>query len=178
MSRIGKMPVEIPAGVKATVTGQAVEITGPKGVLKKEFNPRISIEISDGKILVKRQHDDKLSRSLHGLSRALIANMIRGVTEGYEKKLAIEGVGYKAQVVQSKLTMQLGFSHPAVYEAPAGVELKVDKQNNISVSGCNNELVGEVAAEIRRIKPPEPYRGKGIRYADEHIRRKVGKKTV
>ena len=178
MSRIGKRPVEIPAVVKIKITGQEVEIAGPKGVLKRIFHPRINIEMSDGKILVKRQAEDKLSRSLHGLSRALLTNMIKGVTEGYEKKLAIEGVGYKAQVAQGKLTMQLGFSHPAVYQAPAGVEIKLDKQNNIIVSGCSKELVGEVAAEIRHIKPPEPYRGKGIRYVGEYVRRKVGKKTV
>lgn len=178
MSRIGKRPVEIPTSVKVKVTGQEVEIAGPKGVLQRIFHPRLNIEMSDGKILVKRRAEDKLSRSLHGLTRALLTNMIKGVTEGYEKKLAIEGVGYKVQVAQGKLTMQLGFSHPAVYQAPAGVEIKLDKQNNIIVSGCSKELVGEVAAEIRHIKPPEPYRGKGIRYVGEYVRRKVGKKTV
>lgn len=178
MSRLGKRPLEIPAGVKVNVSGQEVEVTGPKGVLKKSFHPLVAIEIADGSVLVKRQAEDKLSRSLHGLSRSLMANMIKGVTQGYEKRLAIEGVGYKAQVAANKLTMQLGFSHPVVYEWPEGIEIKMDKQNTIIVNGCDKEMVGEVASQIRRIKPPEPYRGKGIRYVGEHIRRKVGKKTV
>lgn len=178
MSRVGKNPVVIPSGVKVNIKGQEVETTGPKGGLKRNFHPNVSVEISDGKVIVKRNYEDKFSRSLHGLTRVLIQNMVKGVTEGYEKRLVAGGVGYRMQLQGKKLTMQLGFSHPAVYEAPPGVELKLDKQNTIVITGIDKELVGEVAAQIRRIKPPEPYKGRGIRYEGEHIRRKVGKKAV
>jgi large subunit ribosomal protein L6 len=189
MSRVGKRPIEIPAGVKVNIVPQGLEhigtyrsclleVTGPKGVLKRTFHPNISIEVSDGKILVKRKYEDKLTRSLHGLSRVLIANMIRGVTQGYEKRLTVVGVGYRIQVEAKKLTMHLGFSHPVVYDAPPGIELKLDKQNTIIVNGIDKELVGEVSAQIRRLKPPEPYKGRGIRYEDEYVRRKVGKKAI
>jgi large subunit ribosomal protein L6 len=178
MSRVGKRPVDVPSGVKVNINGQAVEVTGPKGTLKRNFHPEISLQVSDGKVLVERKHENKFNRSLHGLTRMLIANMITGVTQGYEKRLVVQGVGYRVQLQGKKLTMQLGFSHPAVYEGPQGAELKLDKQNTIVVSGIDKELVGEVAAQIRRIKPPEPYKGRGIRYEAEHVRRKVGKKAV
>jgi len=178
MSRVGKNPVEIPTGVKVNIKDQEVEITGPKGTLKRRFHPNVSLDLSDGKVLVKRKYEDKFSRSLHGLSRMLIDNMVKGVTQGYEKRLVVGGVGYRVQLQEKKLTMQLGFSHPAVYEAPSGIELKLDKQNTIVVSGIDKELVGEISAQIRRIKPPEPYKGRGIRYEEEQIRRKVGKKAV
>lgn len=178
MSRVGKRPVVIPSGVKVDIKAQAVEVTGPKGALKRTFHPNVSLEITDGNVIVKRKYEDKFSRSLHGLSRMLIQNMIKGVTEGYEKRLVVGGVGYRLELQGKKLTLQLGFSHPAVYEPPAGVELKLDKQNTIVVKGIDKELVGETSAQIRRIKPPEPYKGRGIRYEDEQIRRKVGKKAV
>lgn len=178
MSRVGKRPLDIPSGVKININGQEVEVTGPKGTLKRIFHPNVSIEISDGKVLVKRKNEDKFTRSLHGLSRMLIENMVKGVTQGYEKRLVVQGVGYRVQLSGNKLTLQLGFSHQVNFEAPQGVELKVDKQNTIIVSGINKELVGEIAARIRRIKPPEPYKGRGIRYENEYVRRKVGKKAI
>lgn len=178
MSRVGKRPVVIPNGVKVNILGQEVEITGAKGALKKTFHPDISFEIAEGKIIVKRKSDDRLNRSLHGLSRMLVENMIKGVTQGYEKRLTIVGVGYRGQIQDKKLTMQLGFSHPAVYELPNGIDMKMDKQNTIIVSGIDKELVGETAAQIRRIRPPEPYKGRGIRYENEYVKHKVGKKAV
>lgn len=178
MSRVGKKPVEIPSGVQVNIKDLDVEVTGPKGTLKRRFHPNVSLETSRGQVIVKRKYEDKFSRSLHGLSRMLIENMVKGVTQGYEKRLVVGGVGYRVELQGKKLTMQLGFSHPAVYEAPSGIELKLDKQNTIVVSGIDKELVGEISAQIRRIKPPEPYKGRGIRYEDEQIRRKVGKKAV
>lgn len=178
MSRVGKRPIEIPSSVKVNIAGREVEITGPKGTLKRSFHPNISIEICDGKVLVTRKYENKPTRSLHGLFRMLIANMIQGVIKGYEKRLVVKGVGYRVQLAGNKLTMQLGFSHPAVFEAPRGIELKLDKQNTIIVSGIDKELVGEIASQIRRIKPTEPYKGRGIQYEGEFVRRKVGKKTV
>lgn len=178
MSRVGRRPVEIPTGVKVNITGQTVEVTGPKGTLKRCFHPNISLEVSDGKVIVKRKFENKFTRSLHGLSRMLLENMVKGVIQCYEKRLVVQGVGYRVQIQGKKLTMQLGFSHPAVYDAPAGIELKLDKQNIIVVSGIDKESVGEVASQIRRIKPTEPYKGRGIRYEGEQVRRKVGKKAV
>lgn len=178
MSRVGKRPIPIPAEVKINIRGREVEVTGPKGTLRRNFHSDISFEISDNCVIAKRKSDDKFSRSLHGLSRMLVENMIKGVTQGYEKRLTIVGVGYRCQVQDKKLTMQIGFSHPVVYEAPPGIDIKAEKQNTIIVSGIDKELVGETAARLRRTRPPEPYKGRGIRYENEYVRHKVGKKAV
>lgn len=175
MSRIGKKPVFIPSGVDVKVEKNNVLIKGPKGELNKEFHPRIGIKVEGGNILVSRASNDKLDRALHGLSRSIIANMVTGVTKGYEKSLEISGVGYRAQMQGSSLTLSLGFSHPINFELPKGIEAVVDKQTNITIKGIDKYLVGQIAANIRGLKSPEPYKGKGIKYAGEHIRRKEGK---
>ena len=175
MSRIGKMPIAIPAGVKVQVAGQKVTIEGPKGRLVRDVHPDIHVEVKDGQVRVSRPDDSKTKRALHGLVRALLANMVTGVTAGYSKGLEIEGVGYRAAVEGSKVTFALGFSHPVEMVLPKGITVTVEKQVSLNVSGIDKELVGQVAANIRFLKEPEPYRGKGIRYAGEVIRRKAGK---
>ncbi|MBI5182376.1 MAG: 50S ribosomal protein L6 [Nitrospirae bacterium] len=175
MSRIGKKPVSIPSGVDVKVEKNNVFIKGPKGELNKEFHPRIGIKVEGGNILVSRASDDKLDRALHGLSRSIIANMVTGVTKGYEKSLEISGVGYRAQMQGRSIALSLGFSHPINFELPKGIEAVVDKQTNITIKGIDKYLVGQIAANIRGLKRPEPYKGKGIKYAGEHIRRKEGK---
>jgi large subunit ribosomal protein L6 len=175
MSRIGRAPIAIPVGVKVSVSGQTVAIEGPKGKLSRDLHPAIRAEVKDGQILVKRPDDSKSNRALHGLSRALLNNMVVGVTQGFNKGLEIEGVGYRAAVEGNKLTFALGFSHPVEMQLPKGISVTVDKQVSLNVSGIDKELVGQVAADIRFLKEPEPYRGKGIRYSGEVIRRKAGK---
>ncbi|MBO0608678.1 50S ribosomal protein L6 [Myceligenerans salitolerans] len=175
MSRIGKLPVPVPAGVDVTISGALVTVKGPKGTLDHTVAAPITVALDDGAITVSRPNDERLSKSLHGLTRTLLANMITGVTDGYEKKMEIVGTGYRVLAKGSNLEFALGFSHPVVVEAPEGITFKVDGATKFSVSGIDKQQVGEVAANIRKIRKPEPYKGKGVRYADEHVRRKVGK---
>ena len=176
MSRIGRMPIAIPAGVTVTIAeNNVVSVKGPKGELVRELPVEMEIKEEEGKIIVARPNDLKRMKALHGLTRTLIANMITGVTAGYEKKLEINGVGYRASKAGKKLTLNLGYSHPVEMEDPEGIETVMEGQNIIIVKGIDKEKVGQFAAEIRSKREPEPYKGKGIKYADEVIRRKVGK---
>ncbi|WIF95578.1 50S ribosomal protein L6 [Caminicella sporogenes] len=176
MSRVGRKPITIPEGVQVTVDEKnVVTVKGPKGELKQDINPDITVNINDNVITVERPSDNKTHRALHGLSRALIANMVEGVTKGFEKKLEIVGVGYRASKQGKKLNLTLGFSHPVEMEDPEGITTEVPSQTEIIVKGIDKQLVGNYAAKIRDLRPPEPYKGKGIRYAGEHIRRKEGK---
>ena len=176
MSRIGKMPIAIPAGVTVDVAeNNKVTVKGPKGTLERVMCPDMEIKVEDGQITVGRPNDLKRNKSLHGLTRTLINNMVVGVTEGYEKKLEVNGVGYRAAKQGKKLVLNLGYSHPVEMEDPEGVETVVEGQNIIFVRGIDKEKIGQYAAEIRDKRRPEPYKGKGIKYAEEHIRRKVGK---
>ena len=175
MSRIGRMPVAIPAGVTVEIVNNYMTVKGPKGTLERQLPVEMEIKQEDGNVIVTRPNDLKKRKSLHGLTRTLIANMIHGVTEGYEKKLEVNGVGYRAAKQGKKLTLSLGYSHPVEMEDPEGIETVLEGQNVIIVKGINKEKVGQYAAEIRSKREPEPYKGKGIKYADEVIRRKVGK---
>ena len=175
MSRIGKMPITVPAGVTVTIEDNHVTVKGPKGELARQINKNMKLTMDNGVITVERPDDEKENRSLHGLSRTLINNMIIGVTQGFSKTLEINGVGYRAAKQGKKLTLSLGYSHPVEMEDPEGIETVVDGQNLIIVKGIDKEKVGQFAAEIRDKRRPEPYKGKGIKYADEVIRRKVGK---
>ena len=177
MSRIGKLPITVPAGVEVKLTGQDVEVKGPKGSLSLTVSEPITVAKNEaGEIEVTRPDDERESRSLHGLSRTLINNMVIGVTQGYEKKLEIVGVGYRViSKGPTQLEFTLGFSHPVIVDAPAGVTFAVEKPTAFSVQGIDKQVVGEVAANIRKLRKPEPYKGKGVRYAGEHVRRKVGK---
>ncbi|MGL4178402.1 MAG: 50S ribosomal protein L6 [Dermatophilaceae bacterium] len=175
MSRIGRLPVAVPAGVDVTVDGQTVKVKGPKGELSHVIAEPISVEQADGSVSVTRPDDERVSRSLHGLTRTLINNMVLGVTEGYEKKLEIHGTGYRVQAKGSNLEFALGYSHSITVEPPAGISFAVENQTRFSVQGIDKQLVGEVAANIRKLRKPDPYKGKGVRYAGEQIRRKVGK---
>ncbi len=175
MSRIGKIPVEIPAGVKISQDHSTIRVEGPKGKLSMEIPKGIDVVLGDRMAEVKRPSDGRKDRSYHGLVRTLLANMVKGVSAGFEKSLEISGVGYRAEVASNNLKLIIGFSAPVEYAIPDGVQIKVDKQVNIAVSGIDKQLVGRVAAEIRSLKKPEPYKGKGIKYAGEQIRRKVGK---
>ena len=175
MSRIGRMPVAIPAGVTVEIVNNYMTVKGPKGTLERQLPVEMEIKQEDGNVIVTRPNDLKKMKSLHGLTRTLIANMIHGVTEGYEKKLEVNGVGYRAAKQGKKLTLSLGYSHPVEMEDPEGIETVLEVQNVIIVKGINKEKVGQYAAEIRSKREPEPYKGKGIKYADEVIRRKVGK---
>ncbi len=177
MSRIGKLPITVPAGVEVKLTGQDVEVKGPKGSLSLTVSEPITVAKNEaGEIEVTRPDDERESRSLHGLTRTLVNNMVIGVTEGYEKKLEIVGVGYRViSKGPTQLEFNLGFSHPVIVDAPAGVTFAVEKPTAFSVQGIDKQVVGEVAANIRKLRKPEPYKGKGVRYAGEHVRRKVGK---
>ena len=177
MSRIGKKPIEIPQGVEVKITGQQIMIKGPKGELSQGVRPEIKVEVKEGKIFVTSQIETKKSKALWGLTRALLQNMTKGVVEGYEKKLEIEGVGYRANLEGQDLVLNVGFSHSVKIKAPEGIKFAVEK-NIITVSGIDKGLVGQTAAKIRGVRPPEPYKGKGIKYVGEQIRRKVGKKAV
>jgi large subunit ribosomal protein L6 len=174
MSRIGKLPVEIPSGVTITVDSDLVKVTGPKGELQEVILPNVKVSQTESMIIVERISEEKIAKSQHGLMRSLINNMVIGVTAGFEKKLEVNGVGFKVALQGSNLILHLGFSHPVEFNAPEGITLNVDKMN-ISVSGINKQQVGQVAADIRALKKPEPYKGKGIKYDDEHILRKAGK---
>lgn len=175
MSRIGRKPIAIPKDVKVENTAAGVSVKGPKGELKRLLHKRISVEIKDNQVIVKRASDEKLDKALHGLSRALIVNMIKGVTEGYMKELEIQGVGFRAAVQGTMLNMQLGFSHPVNIPIPQGIKIESPKATQIIISGIDKEKVGEITAEIRAIYPPEPYKGKGIRFKGEFVKKKVGK---
>ena len=176
MSRVGRMPIAIPAGVTVDIAeNNDVTVKGPKGELSRVFPAEMSIAIEADEIVVRRPNDLKKNKSLHGLTRALLNNMVKGVTEGFSKTLLITGVGYRASKQGNKLVLALGYSHPIEMEEPEGIEIEVPDQNKIIVKGIDKEKVGQCAAEIRSFRAPEPYKGKGIRYEDEHIRRKVGK---
>ena len=175
MSRIGKAPIEIPAGVEVTVEGNLVRVKGPKGELSREIHPAMSITIENGALRVSRPSDEREHKALHGLTRTLIANMVEGVTKGYSKALELVGTGYRAAKQGNKLTLSVGYSHPVVFDPPAGIEFQVPAPNQVIVTGIDKQLVGQVAADIRATRPPEPYLGKGIKYVGEHIRRKEGK---
>ena len=176
MSRIGKMPIAVPAGVTVEVAeNNKVTVKGPKGTLTRVFPAEISFEQENGQIEVKRPDDQKKTRALHGLSRSLLNNMVVGVTDGFEKKLEVNGVGYRVQVSGDTLTMNLGFSHQVIMKAPEGIKIECPTQTSIVISGYDKQKVGQFAAQVREKRPPEPYKGKGIKYAEEHIRRKEGK---
>ena len=177
MSRIGKQPIPVPEGVVVTIEPELVRVKGPKGELQERVVRDIAVEQDDGQILVKRPTDRGEHRALHGLTRSLVANMVQGVTEGFEKRLEIQGVGYRAQLQGSKLVMSLGYSHQVEVPAPEGIEFEVPVPTQIVVRGISKQLVGEVAAVIRKKRPPEPYKGKGIRYQGEYVARKVGKRA-
>ena len=176
MSRIGRAPIAVPAGVEVSIAdNNVVTVKGPKGTLVEQFHPNMTITLADGVVTVTRPNDLKENRSLHGLTRTLVSNMIVGVTEGYKKSLDVNGVGYRVALEGGKLVMNLGFSHQVTMEAPEGITIEVPNQNQIVISGYDKQLVGQFAAEVREKRPPEPYKGKGIKYSDEVIRRKVGK---
>ncbi|MDP2830895.1 MAG: 50S ribosomal protein L6 [Candidatus Omnitrophota bacterium] len=175
MSRLGNKSVAIPKDVKIEVKDGAVCVEGPKGKLARKLSGGISVEINAGTLLVKRAANTKIDKSLHGLFRALIINMIVGVTQGYLKELEIQGVGFKAAVAGDKLNMALGFSHPVNYVIPAGIKIETPKPTQVVIKGIDKELIGKVASEIRAFYPPEPYKGKGIRYVGEHVKKKIGK---
>lgn len=175
MSRIGKRPIPIPAKVDVKVEGRAVAVKGPKGELSRVLPRGVVVSHEGNEITITRADESRLARERHGLCRTLIANMVEGVSQGYTKKLAITGVGYRAQIQGQKLVLSLGYSHPVEMDPPPGIEFAVENNTNITVSGIDKELVGDMAAKIRDARPPEPYKGKGVRYADEKIRRKAGK---
>ncbi|MBF6600065.1 MAG: 50S ribosomal protein L6 [Dehalococcoidia bacterium] len=175
MSRIGKLPIQIAKGVELDIDGSTVRVTGPKGELVREFPPQVAFDLGDGKVTVTRENDEKQVRALHGLSRSLLANMITGVSDGYTKTLELQGVGYRAQQAGPKVTLSVGFSHPVEVTPPAGIQLQVEGTTRVHVRGIDKELVGQIAANIRKVRKPEPYKGKGIRYLGERVRRKAGK---
>lgn len=175
MSRIGRAPIEVPAGVDVTINGNVVNVKGPKGQLSREFHPEMQIELTDGTVVVTRPSDNKEHRSLHGLTRTLIKNMVQGVTEGFTRNLEIVGVGYRAAKQGNKLVLSLGYSHPVEVEPAPGIEIEVPTPTKISVKGIDKELVGQTAANIRDFRRPEPYLGKGVLYEGERVRRKAGK---
>ncbi len=178
MSRVGKYPVPIPQGVLAEIAGNVIKVTGPKGELTRTLHPDMAVEVEEGLIRVKRPSDSKIHKSLHGLTRTLVANMVHGVSEGYSKNLEIEGVEYRAELKGKTLVLSLGFSHLIRYEPREGVTIQVPDPKKVSISGIDKEKVGQTAAEIRRFRPPEPYKGKGIRYAGEQVKHKAGKTAV
>ena len=169
------MPIPLPQGVEATVSGRRVTVKGPRGELAQEVDPDMRVEVRDGHLLVVRPSDQPRHRAMHGLTRALLANMVTGVSEGFSKQLEMQGVGYRVQMQGSDLVLAVGYSHPVHVAPPAGIEFEVDGTSKITIKGVNKQLVGQVAADVRKIRPPEPYKGKGIRYAGEYVRRKAGK---
>ncbi len=176
MSRVGRKPIAVPAGVTLTLAGTELTVKGPKGTLVRNFHPDITININDNEVLVERPSDNKLHRSLHGTTRALVANMVAGVSEGFTRTLELVGVGYRAAKAGKGVTLSLGFSHPVEITPEEGIEIEVPNQTTLLVKGIDKERVGQIAAEIRAIRKPEPYKGKGIKYSDEVVRRKEGKK--
>ena len=175
MSRIGRQPIPVPDGVEVQLDGVRVTVTGPRGSLHRDLHPRMKVTVDDGTVVVRRPSDERLDRSLHGLTRTLIANMVEGVTEGFEKRLEIQGVGYRAALQGADLELQVGYSHSVRFRPPEGIEFEVPAANRIVVRGIDKQLVGEVAADIRKVRKPEPYKGKGIRYEGEYVRKKAGK---
>jgi large subunit ribosomal protein L6 len=175
MSRIGKQPIKIPSGVDVAVDGSRVSVKGPRGALEQRFHPDLRITLDDGTVRVERPSEERLHRSLHGLTRSLIANMVEGVTNGFEKRLEIIGVGYRAALKGRDLEISAGYSHTVPYKAPEGIEFEVPAPTRVVIRGIDKQLVGEVAAEIRKIRKPEPYKGKGIRYEGEEVKKKAGK---
>ncbi len=176
MSRVGRMPIAIPPGVQVNIEGTRVKVKGPKGELQRVFSPSIGIKMENGQVAISRGSDTPSERALHGTTRALLANMIKGVSAGFSATLEIEGVGYRAEVSGKNLMLYVGYSHPVEMPPPAGISFEVDqKTRQVKVAGIDKEQVGQTAADIRKVRPPEPYHGKGIRYAGEHIRRKAGK---
>ncbi len=175
MSRIGKHPVTVPDGVTVTLEGHTLKVKGPRGELTRTFHPEMKLTLKDGTVTVERPSEEAKHKALHGLSRTLVSNMVEGVTKGYQKQLDIVGVGYKAEARPYGLQLALGFSHPVEYRAPEGIKLTAPVPTQILIDGANKEIVGQVAAELRSLRPPEPYKGKGIKYAGEQIRRKAGK---
>jgi large subunit ribosomal protein L6 len=175
MSRIGKKPVAVPKGVTVTLSGNSVSVKGPKGELARTFHPEMTLAMEGDNVTVSRPSDETRHKALHGLSRTLLANMVEGVTQGYKKTLEIQGVGYKAETKPFGLQLSLGFSHPVQYKAPAGIKFAVENNTVVKIEGADKEMVGQVAAELRNMRPPEPYKGKGIRYQGEQVRRKAGK---
>jgi large subunit ribosomal protein L6 len=178
MSRIGKAPIDLPSGVEAKVTGNAVEVKGAKGTLTQVVDPVISVSVDDGIVTVARANEERSTKALHGLYRSLINNMVVGVSEGYIKELTAVGVGYRATLKGKNIELQVGFSHPVNIDAPDGITFEVPEPTRIIVIGIDKQKVGQTAANIRSVRPPEPYKGKGIRYKDEHVRRKAGKAGV
>ena len=175
MSRIGKKPITVPAGVEVKINGQEVTVKGPKGTLTNTFRPEIGIALENGELIVTRPNDEAANRSYHGLTRTLLANMVEGVTNGYSKELEVNGVGYRVQKQGNNLVMNLGYSHQVIIPEIEGITVEVPSANKIVISGPDKQMVGQFAAEVRKKRPPEPYKGKGIKYANEHIRRKEGK---
>ena len=175
MSRIGRKPIAVPNGVTVTVDGSTVKVKGPKGELARTFDPSMKVRVENNEILVERPNDEKRERALHGLTRALVANMVTGVTEGFKKTLEIVGVGYRAEKKGKNLVVSVGYSHPVNYPEPEGITLTTPAPTTIVVEGVDKQKVGQVAAELREFRPPEPYKGKGIRYQGEQVRRKAGK---
>ncbi|MEM5774604.1 MAG: 50S ribosomal protein L6 [Anaerolineaceae bacterium] len=176
MSRIGRLPMTIPAGVEVRIDGSEVSVKGPKGSLTRQVTPHVTVEIEDNQVLVKRLSDVAIARSLHGTTRALINNMITGVSTGFTKVLEVQGVGYRVEQTGNNVTLHVGYSHPVVIEPPDGISFEVDaKTRQLKVMGYDKEVVGQTAADIREVRPPEPYKGKGIRYLGEKVRRKAGK---
>lgn len=180
MSRIGRKPIGLPSGVTVEVKGNVVRVKGAKGELSYTFLDQVTVKQEENNVIVERKNDDSRSRERHGLTRAIVANMVKGVSDGYEKKLEIIGVGYKAAIKGQTLQLQLGYSHPIDFNIPKGIEITQDEKNKnlLTVKGIDKQLVGQTAAQIRELRPPEPYKGKGIRYSDEFVRRKVGKAAV
>jgi len=175
MSRVGKVPIAVPKGVEVRIDGPHVVVKGPKGELSRDLVPEITVEQQDGQIIVRRPSDQARHRAMHGLTRTLVANMVAGVSEGFSKTLEMQGVGYRAQMQGKELVLAVGFSHPVQIPPPPNIEFEVEGTSKIIVKGISKEQVGQVAADIRKVRPPEPYKGKGIRYAGEYVRRKAGK---
>jgi large subunit ribosomal protein L6 len=178
MSRVGKQPIRVPSGVEVEIDGRYVSVKGPKGALDRTFPEEVSFALEDGEVRVERPADDRRSRAMHGLARALLANMVIGVSEGYRRELQLVGVGYRAALKGQDLELQVGFSHPVSVAPPEGVSFEVPEPTKVIVSGIDKERVGQASADIRKIRPPEPYKGKGIRYVGEYVRRKAGKAGV
>ena len=175
MSRIGKAPIPIPDGVTVEIKKNVVKVKGPKGELEQKVHPDITVKVADNQVLVKRPTDNRHHRAMHGLYRSLIANMVTGVSQGFSRRLEIIGVGYRAEKKGKAVVFSLGYSHPIVFVPPEGIDISVDTPTNLTINGIDKQLVGQVAAKIRSFRPPEPYKGKGIRYAGEYVRRKAGK---
>ena len=175
MSRIGRKPVALPKGVTLQVEGNSVAVKGPRGELRRTLHPEMELAMADGQFTVTRPSDEKRHKALHGLTRTLVQNMVDGVSKGFSKSLEIQGVGYKAEAKPYGVNLIVGYSHPVKYEAPKGIKITVDNNTMVKIEGADKELVGQVAAELRSVRPPEPYKGKGIRYVGEQVRRKAGK---